>query len=189
MKREVDYNKMIDGDTIFIAHNQNREIVCWSWCKNLLMTYLIKTDLYATSEIISSTDPKFIYAVQSTFSRYEVISGRDENDKLVVLIRKEYNYVMQLNYEMKSKIYDVVDNCRQLVNALDFSDKEYEKIRKMTVMLLKRATRSEMSTLPKGILTDPKSLRRATEMEDELYNFNDSADFNMICSQYCIILI
>lgn len=182
--------RLIDGEKILIAYNERKEIMCWGYNFNHVKLYLSKVGLLEKCGFIESDEPKFIHAVETTFFDYEILSGRDESDKLIVLRRKEYRYLVSLHYEMKSKIYSVIDNCRELVNTLEFSDKEYEKIRRMTIMLLKKSTNvNELSTLPKGVLNDIKSLRRAVEMEDELYNYRDSSDLGILCSQYCVILI
>lgn len=185
----VNYAKLIDGKEITIAYDNNtKQIVCWGFNQKYVTLYLSKTGLYIKCGLIKSDDPKFIYAVQCDFSKYEVIDTRDTDDNLVVLTRKEYNYVMELNYEMKSKVYDTINNCRELLNALDFSDEEFKKMKKFTVMLANKSL-GTMSLVPKGALNDIKALRRAVEMEDELYNINDRDTLNALCNRFCIILI
>lgn len=183
-----DYAKLVDGKEITIAYDNNKQIVCWGFNEKHLTLYLSKTGLYIKCELIKSDDLKFIYAIQSDFSRYEVIDIRDADDNLVVLTRKEYNYVLELNYETKSKVFDVINNCRELLNTIDFTDEEFKKMKKFTIMLANKSV-GNMTLVPKGILSDIKALRRAAEMEDELYNINDRDTLNSLCGRFCIVLI
>jgi len=183
-----DYSRLVDGKEITIAYDSNKQIVCWGFNQKYVTLYLSKTGLYIKCELMKSDDLKFIYAIQSDFSRYEVIDTRDANDNLVVLTRREYNYVMELNYEMKSKVFDTINNCRELLNAIDFTEEEFKKMKKFTIMLANKSM-GTMSLVPKGILADIKALRRAVEMEDELYNINDRDTLNSLCNRFCIILI
>ena len=89
---------------------------------------------------------------------------------------------------MKAKVFDVINNCRELLNALDFSDEEFKKMKKFTVMLANKSL-GTMSLVPKGLLNDIKALRRAVEMEDELFNINDRDTLSSLCNRFCIILI
>lgn len=182
------YAKLIGGTEITIAYDSNKQIVCWGFNNKNVVLYLSKTGLYDKCELIKSDDLKFIFAIQTDFSRYEVIDIRDTDDNLVVLTRREYNYALELNYETKSKVFDTINNCRELLNTIYFTDEEFKKMKKFTIMLANKSV-GNMSLVPKGLLSDIKALRRAAEMEDELYNINDRDSLNTLCSRYCIILI
>lgn len=183
-----DYARLVDGKEITIAYDDNKQIVCWGFNKKNVVLYLSKTGLYDKCELMQSDDLKFIFAVQCDFARYEVIDIRDKDDNLVVLLRKEYNYVMELNYETKSKVFDTINTCRELLNTIDFTDEEFKKMKKFAIMLTNKSM-GTLSLVPNSVLSDMKSLRRAVEMEDELYNINDRGTLNTLCNRFCIILI
>jgi len=173
---------------LYLAYfSKTKQLVAHSRCKKDLESYLFKTELYDQVTIFESKDTKFNDAVCYEYWSYRIVR-RDYLDQSFVCTEREYTILTKLMSETRSKIYDIIDNMRYLVNTLDLSEKELKKLCKATRVLseITHSNYEDIRLIPKGCL-DNKTLRKLMDMEDELMGNPES--FDTFYHKYNIILI
>ena len=165
----------------------NKQIVAFSSDKQMLESYLFKTDLYDKVTIIESEDKRFIDAVYFEYWSYRLVR-REYDDQLFICTERELVLLCKYMHETSNKINEIIDNMRYIVNALDLEEKEINKLSKATRVLaaINYGNNADIRLIPKGCL-DNKTLRKLRDMEDELTGLPE--DVESMYKRYDIIII
>lgn len=177
-----------NNEILYLAYyTHNKQIVAFSSEKQMVESYLFKTDLYDKVTIIECKDKRFVDAIYFEYWSYRLIR-KDYEDQSFVCTEREFVLLCRYMNETSTRINDIIDNMRYIVNSLQLEEKEITKLCKATKVLAAINYRhdADIRLIPKGCL-DNKTLRRLREMEDELTGLPE--DIESMYKRYDIIII
>ena len=174
---------------LYLAYyTQNKNVVCWFHDKSKVESYLFKNDIYDECTIFKSTSEKFNKAIRSEYWSYR-LTVRDTIIGTFICTDKEWGYIHKQSYENYKRTTSILNDFSYLINTVDFTEKELEKIIKASKVLSKINREYEVDRLVPKQCLDNKTIRKLVQMDDEIYGRTENDDFESFYKRYEIILI
>lgn len=177
-----------DNALMYIAYfKHNKYLVAYGYDKHQMELYLMRSGIYDQVNIYESKDSKFNDAIKFEKCPFRLMTINFD-EKSFICTEREMQLLNRYEYENETRIKSILNDMSYLLNTINFSDKEKDKIFKASKILYEKC-KNEIThdLIPKGCL-DNKTLRRLREMEDELIG-ETPGDFSDCCHKYCIIMI